>query len=152
MPVVRAKSLNRTKNRTLVTCRLSNINKTAYFYTACKVCVTILVLAGNSGRFQILHSYSSHPSLSTLAWMNGYLTSLINAWPKHFTDVYTVEYWLRNKAAISHKIVPINYLIANLSLETCTWWSHVTFNKSNHSLRSGHVTSPQFLCTWYMYY
>ena len=40
-PVVRAKLLNRTKNRTLVTCMLSNINKMAYFYAACAVCVTI---------------------------------------------------------------------------------------------------------------
>ena len=30
----------------------------AYFYAVCAVCVTILVLAGNSAQFRILRSYA----------------------------------------------------------------------------------------------
>ena len=40
-PIIGAKLLNYTKNRTLVTCVLSNINKMAYFYSVCAVRVTI---------------------------------------------------------------------------------------------------------------
>ena len=42
-PVVKEKLLNHTKNRTLVTCTLSNM---IYLFTVCAVCVTIFSIGG----------------------------------------------------------------------------------------------------------
>ena len=44
-------------------CTLSNINKMAYFYAACKCVLLILVLAGNSAQFQIYMLLLKSPTL-----------------------------------------------------------------------------------------
>ena len=49
--------LNCTKNRTLVMCALSNINKMAYFYAACAVCITIFCTGSKFRPFSNLRSY-----------------------------------------------------------------------------------------------
>jgi len=71
MPVVKTKLLNRTKNRTLVTCTFSNINKLASFYPVCTVHVTIYSTGGEispSFEFYVVTcSYSSRPSCALLA-------------------------------------------------------------------------------------
>ena len=53
-----AKLLNRTKNRKLVTCALSNINKMACFYARAQCVLLFLILAGNSAQFRISCSYT----------------------------------------------------------------------------------------------
>ena len=44
-------------------CTLSNINKMAYFYAACKCVLLNLVLAGNSAQFQIYTLLLKSPNL-----------------------------------------------------------------------------------------
>ena len=53
-PIVRVKLLNHTKNRTLVTCTLSNNN----ILRSLRSVLLFLVLAGNSTLFQFLRSYT----------------------------------------------------------------------------------------------
>ena len=60
----RAKLLNRTKNRTLVTCVLSNINKMAYFYAACVVRVTIF---STEGKFHPVSNFTYLYALTQVA-------------------------------------------------------------------------------------
>ena len=55
-PIVRAKLLNRTKNRTFDLSTLNNINKMAYFYAACKVCVFIFLIS-TDGKFHPVSNF-----------------------------------------------------------------------------------------------
>ena len=63
-PIVRVKLLNRTKNRTLVTCTLSNINKTAYFYAVCVVHVSIF---STGGKFHLVSNFTQLHTLTLVA-------------------------------------------------------------------------------------
>ena len=61
--VVRAKLLNHTKNRTLVTCVLTNINKMPYFYWR--------EIPPGFEFYVVTCSYSSHPFLCALDITHG---------------------------------------------------------------------------------
>ena len=52
------------KNRTLVVCTLSNINKMAYFYAACVVCVTIFS-SGEKFRVALLQQAAGATACTT---------------------------------------------------------------------------------------